>query len=429
MSLWNRLFLEERPSISLSFFRVAVAWTVGWHVWPTFAHMDDNYFSTAFKTFDSSFFPVPILEAVFKSPEWLILLFVWIFGVSWFFFLIGLFSQISCIVMVVSCYYFYALNSFHVGTLSWDILLVTLFLMCMTPYHGDYFSIDCLRRTDVDAYKKKRPFFIQRLLQMQLGFTYFYTALYKVTAHGTWIKGNPVYYLMNYGPLGVTKTFLLRDFIMDKPQVCYWIGIAIVTVEFSMIFLLFFPRTRLSAIYLGIFFHILLILTLDVPSIFFFMFPFQFLLFINPNDIVGWIEHKRAFNQKRREGDPPVLVYDGQCQFCIRSIKRLQTLDLFSVLALKDLHHIENYTNVHPDLTKDKAMSQMYLIDTNGKLYGGFRAFQRMTLMMPMLYILIPVVYFPGVTLMGTIVYNWVAKNRYLFHSNKVCKNNACFHK
>jgi len=36
---------------------------------------------------------------------------------------------------------FYALNEFHIGTLSWDILLVTLFLMCVSPYHGIIFPL------------------------------------------------------------------------------------------------------------------------------------------------------------------------------------------------------------------------------------------------------------------------------------------------
>ena len=203
--IWDQLFLEERPSISLSFFRIAVAVTTGFHVLPSFCHLNDNYFSTALKIFNANFFTVNFLELVQKSPDWLVIIFVWIFCIFWFFFLIGLWSQVSCIIMTAAGYYFYALNSFHIGTLSWDILLVTLFLMCITPYHGDYFSVDCLLRGDENAYKRKRPFFLQRLLQMQVGFTYFYTALYKITAEGNWLKDNPIYYLMNYPPAGATK--------------------------------------------------------------------------------------------------------------------------------------------------------------------------------------------------------------------------------
>ena len=101
--------------------------------------------------------------------------------------------------MTACCYYFYALNDFHIGTLSWDILLVTLFVMCLTPYHGDYFSMDALRKGDAGAYRRPRPFFIQRLLQMQIASTFFYTALYKTTAQGNWFKDNPLHFLALLG--------------------------------------------------------------------------------------------------------------------------------------------------------------------------------------------------------------------------------------
>src|SRR5271170_4333016 len=160
-NIWNTLFLEERPSIGLSFFRPFVALTVGLHVIPSFFHLDDNYLSTAFKTFNTDFFPTWFIDWVQKSPDALVYFFVAAFYITWFCFLIGLFSQVSCILMTGCCYYFYAINCFHIGTLSWDILLVTLFLMCVTPYHGDYFSVDALRRGDVDAWQCRRPFFLQ----------------------------------------------------------------------------------------------------------------------------------------------------------------------------------------------------------------------------------------------------------------------------
>ena len=423
--LWQRIFLEERFSIGLSFFRLAVALTTAAHVIPSFFHLDDNYFAaTAFKTTNTIFFPTAFVNFISQSPDWLVVFFVWIFCLSCFSFFIGLFAQLGCIVMTLSCYYFYALNSFHIGTLSWDILLVTLFLMCLTPYHGDYFSVDCLRCDDENAYQRKRPFFLQRLLQLQLGFTYFYTALYKITAEGNWLTGNPIYYIMNYPHAGTTKLFLLRDFLRVHPDLCYWIGILIVIVEFGMLFLLFIPKTRAAAIYLGIVFHLILVLTLDVPAIFLFLFPPQLLLFIHPDHVVRWIEQKR---QQHLSGKRRQLVYDGNCQFCVASVKKIKILDLFGTLECIDLHRVTDLGSYHPRLTKELAMSQLHLIEPYGEMWGGFAVFRRICLSMPMLYILIPVFYFPGMKLLGPWVYKIIAKNRYLFHFNKTCENNACF--
>ncbi len=91
--IWNTLFLEERPSIGLSFFRIFAALTVGFHVIPSFFHLDDNYLSTAFKTFNTDFFPVPFIDLVQKSPDALVIFFVGAFVITWFCFLIGLFAQ------------------------------------------------------------------------------------------------------------------------------------------------------------------------------------------------------------------------------------------------------------------------------------------------------------------------------------------------
>lgn len=422
--LWERFFLRERPSIGLAFFRLAVALTVGCHVLPTFFPLKQNYLSGSFRILNAHFFPIPVLEWIQKSPDSLIIALVWIFCVAWVCFLIGLFTQASCIVMTLGCYYFYALNAFAIGTLSWDILLVTLFLMCVTGYPGDYFSVDCLRKRDPLAFQRRRPYFLQRLLQIQIAFTYFYTGLYKITAEGNWLTGNPVYYLMQYPASGVTKYFLIRDWMATHPGFCYWVGILIVGIELFMPFLLFNKKTRVSGIYLGFIFHILLILTLDVPAIFFFLFPAQLLLFVDPEKIVAWIGEKRQFYSQA----PQIkVIYDGNCQFCTASIEMLKPMDLWGRLAFVNYQTQENFQSLHPDLTKEKAHSQLYVIDLKGNLHGGFFAFRKMAFVLPMLYPLLLVFYFPGSGVVGPLVYRWVAEHRYLFHLNKKCANNACF--
>ena len=164
------LFTRERPSISLSLFRIFVAITIGCVVFPAFCHLGDNYLATGFKIRNESFFPIGFLDFIARSPDGLVIFFVYLFAAAWLFFLIGFYTQISGIIMTGCAYYFYALNYYQVGTLSWDILLVTVFLICLTPYPGDYFSVDCLRASETSAYKRLRPYFIQRLLQLQIGF-------------------------------------------------------------------------------------------------------------------------------------------------------------------------------------------------------------------------------------------------------------------
>ena len=224
---WHHAFLEERPSVSLSLFRLAIAITVGCHMIPSFLQLPDNYLSTAFKEHNASFFPLWALQLVDRSPDWLVIAFVALFCVSWASFFIGFRAQLSCFLMTASCYYFYALNSLHIGTLSFDILLVTLSLMWVTGYHGDWLSVDSLLRGDPHGWRRLRPFFIQRLLQLQIAWTFFYTALSKITAGGNWLTDNPYYYLMKYPPMGVVRHFPLREALAQHPGWCHAIGVGV----------------------------------------------------------------------------------------------------------------------------------------------------------------------------------------------------------
>lgn len=417
------MFLDKRPSLSLGLFRVAVAWTVAAHVIPSLFEMEDNYLPAAFKTKNYSFFPLWILQLVERSPEWLIWGCIVLLCVSLTAFALGYRSQQSCLLMTLSCYYFYALNNFHIGTLSFDILLVTLFLMCATGYHGDFLSLDSLRRPKMSSYKRLRPYFLQRLLQLQLMWTFWYTALNKIAAGGNWFRENPYYYLMQYPPIGVVRDFPLRAWLAGQPQVCYWLGVACVLFEFMLPLLWLMPRTRTMGLLLGIAFHGMLWITLHVPTIFLFLFPALMFLFISPETLVQWIERRQEEHSVRGRA---VLLYDGRCGFCLESIKRLRVLDLFGWVDPLDFHSQPDLSKLSPALTPQRCRSEMVLLEPNGRLSGGFEAFRRMSPHLPMVWPLVPFLYVPGMRWLGTRIYRWVATHRYLLHHNPTCAANQC---
>ncbi len=422
-TLWHRAFLVERPSISLSLFRLAMAFTVGAHVIPSLLRLDENYLSSAFKTKNFSFFPIAILRVVEASPDWVVGLFVVAFYVTLTLFTLGLWSQISCILMTLVCYYFYALNDYHIGTLSFDILLVSLFLMSVTNYHGDFLSLDSLRRTDTQAHRRLRPIFIQRMLQLQLAWTFVYTALSKITGGGNWLTGNPYYTLIHYPAIGVVRDFPLRAWLGEHPGLCYGLGITLLAFEMTIPILWFVQRTRLFGIGLGILFQIMLWLTLHVPTIFLFLFPPMMLLFIEPERLVAWIEAKRRQMALRPHGR---LLYDGRCGFCVESVRRLQVLDLFGWVETVDFNQQAELSKIHPSLTPERCRREMVLIEPNGQLSGGFAAFRRLCLHLPLLRVLLPVVYLPASGWIGRHIYRWIARRRYRLFHNPTCQTNQC---
>ena len=421
--LWRTAFLDFRPSLSLGLFRLAVAFTVGAHMIPSFFRMDDNYLSTAFRTQNFSFFPYWMLRLIAASPDWLVWAWALVFFASWLAFAAGLCSQASGILMTLSCYYFYALNNYHIGTLSFDILLVTLVLMCVTGFHGDFLSLDSLRRGNVRAYKRPRPYVIQRLLQCQLAVTFWHTALNKISAGGNWLTDNPYYYLMHYPPIGVVRHFPLRSVLAQHPGLCHGIGVGMVVMELALPVLWFIPRMRPLGIAVGIAFQLLLWATLHVPTIFLFLFPPMMLLFIRPEAAVRWIEARQADQAERGRA---VLLYDGRCGFCVASVTRLRILDLFGWVDPLDFHAQPDLARLHPALTPERCRSEMVLVEPNGRLSGGFDAFARLTRPLPLLWWAAPLVRLPWAPWMGRRIYRWVAAHRYLLHRSAMCQTNQC---
>ncbi|MEK9144165.1 MAG: DCC1-like thiol-disulfide oxidoreductase family protein [Elusimicrobiota bacterium] len=420
---WDVLFLESRPSISLSLFRMAVAATVGLHVLPTFLEMGDNYLSTAFREYNPSFFPVPFLEWTAGNPDWAVWAMAGVFTASLFFFFIGFLTPLSGAVLYAGSYYFYARNSLHIGTLSWDMFLAVFFLVFWCPYLGDSFSVDSLLRGDPEPWLKKRPFFIQRLLQMVLASFYFYTALWKCWPGGNWLGDHPFYYLMHYPDAGVMKQFPGRSILAASPELCDWVEGIVLVSEFTAPLWLFWRRTRVFAVAAGFLFHALLVLTMHVPTIFFFLFPPMLLLFIDPEDAVAWIERRReawakAWGRHR-------LIFDGSCGFCRASLARLRALDPAGRLEAVDFRATDA-SLLHPALTPEACLARIHLLERDGRLSGGFDAFRRLSLLLPMLWPLAPLMNVPGLGLLGEPVYDWIARRRFGFHAFQACRDNAC---
>ncbi|MBI4368852.1 MAG: DUF393 domain-containing protein [Elusimicrobia bacterium] len=439
---WGKLFLAERPSVSLGLFRVAVAITVGLHVFPTLLEMPDNYFSGSFREWNLNFFTLSAVQWVAGHSDRAVWAMAAIFTISWFGFLAGFLTQLSGLLMLSGCYYFYARNSMHIGTLSFDIMLVTLSLVVATNYFGDCVSLDSLIRGDPKPWERRRPYFIQRLPQLQVASTFFYTGLCKWTSEGNWLTGNAYYFLLNTPPEGVVKQFPGRGFLMESPQLCWAIGVGVIVFEMTLWFWLLWRRTRLWAILAACFFHVLLLVTLHVPTIFFFLFPPQLLLFIEPEVILSWLNRRRQINEFFGRAK---VIFDGHCGFCRSSIARLSALDPTGRLEMADFHSLAgalatsgpavplssasgglDAVSLHPALTAQACHAQWHLLEDGTRLSGGFAAFQRMTLKLPMLWPLAPIANFPGMVLAGEPVYRWVARNRFLFHRGNFCRDNAC---
>ncbi len=108
-----------------------------------------------------------------------------------------------------------------------------------------------------------------------------------------------------------------------------------------------------------------------------------------------------------------IVLYDGHCVFCCKSIDLLRRLDLFGRLEyrnVRDRMDLPAEISVSPE----RLLEEMHLLtpDTR-RIYHGFAAFRWLAWRLPVLWPIAPLLYFPGVPTLGQRIYLWVARNRF----------------
>ncbi len=109
---------------------------------------------------------------------------------------------------------------------------------------------------------------------------------------------------------------------------------------------------------------------------------------------------------------PIVLLYDGRCGLCKSSMKILHALDWFSVLQFENLHDPAVRNHYAPEISFEKLNAAMHIKLQDGTFRKGFFAFRRLCFALPLLWILAPFLYVPGVSWIGETIYEWVASHR-----------------
>jgi predicted DCC family thiol-disulfide oxidoreductase YuxK len=103
-----------------------------------------------------------------------------------------------------------------------------------------------------------------------------------------------------------------------------------------------------------------------------------------------------------------VFYYDGDCGFCTRVVRVLQAADLRHRVRWVAF---QSLAKMPGGLTRSDLQREAY-IQHRGSLEGGFYSFRRLTLLLPPLWPLAPLMWLPGMQRLGEPAYAWVARNR-----------------
>ncbi len=105
-----------------------------------------------------------------------------------------------------------------------------------------------------------------------------------------------------------------------------------------------------------------------------------------------------------------IFYYDGNCGFCTRVVQGLSRIDPFRQVQWIPFQSLEEPPQ---GLSWEDLDRAAYLDTGRGCLHEGFYSFRMLTLKLLPLVPLAPVFWFPGMNLLGTAVYRWIARNRY----------------
>lgn len=108
-----------------------------------------------------------------------------------------------------------------------------------------------------------------------------------------------------------------------------------------------------------------------------------------------------------------LVLYDGECPLCQRSVRILKRLDWLHRLRYVDARKDE-LPVLNPPLQVHRLMEEMHVVTPNHRrVYHGFAAFRWMAWRLPLLLPVAPLLYLPGIPAIGQRVYLWVARNRF----------------
>lgn len=107
-----------------------------------------------------------------------------------------------------------------------------------------------------------------------------------------------------------------------------------------------------------------------------------------------------------------IVLFDGHCGLCRRTIKRLKSLDWFCRLQYIDIHDAAARKAVAPERSYRLLNESMHVRLPNGSYRSGYRALRALAWKLPLAWLSIPLLYIPGAAIIGERMYKWMAASR-----------------
>jgi predicted DCC family thiol-disulfide oxidoreductase YuxK len=123
-----------------------------------------------------------------------------------------------------------------------------------------------------------------------------------------------------------------------------------------------------------------------------------------------------------------VMVYDGACGLCTSSMRVVRRLDWRQRIEYLDAQDWATVQRRYPTLDREAILGLIHVITPDGRILVGYPGVRALLRELPLLMVLYPLLFLPGITWLGPRVYDWIAARRYWF--NRVfgdpCTDGVC---
>ena len=109
-----------------------------------------------------------------------------------------------------------------------------------------------------------------------------------------------------------------------------------------------------------------------------------------------------------------ILLFDGACAFCRRSVSILKRLDWLGRVEYRDARNVATLPHCDEPLDPIKLLEEMHLVTPDGRrAHAGYRAIRWLAWRLPPLWPLAPLFHLPGALWLGSRLYRRIPRNRF----------------
>lgn len=108
-----------------------------------------------------------------------------------------------------------------------------------------------------------------------------------------------------------------------------------------------------------------------------------------------------------------LMLYDGLCILCTQSQRVVGWLDWQQRVERIDAQQRELIEERFPELENADLLGEIYVRRRDGTWEIGFFGMRYLATQLPLTWLIVPLLYLPGMNWLGPRVYRWIARRRY----------------